>query len=461
MFNAETYALRRKLLKKQIKSGLLVFLGNDESPMNYPANTYPFRQDSTFLYFFGLDSPGLAAIVDVDESIDMLFGDDIGLEDIIWMGHLPTLRERARGVGVRRTAPREKFDAVIRAALKAGRTVHYLPPYRADAAQKLQNLMKIPLRKIKAGASLEFIKAVVGQRVIKTKEEIREIEAALDVTYDMYRFGMKNAKPGRIEQEIAGGMEGLALARGYRAAFPPIVTVNGQILHNHHHENVLSKGRLLVVDMGAESPLRYASDITRTIPVGGKFNRRQRDVYEIVLAGQEKAIRSIKPGVMYKEIHLKAARTMAEGLVDLGLMKGNVKTAVAEGAHALFFPHGLGHHLGLDVHDMEDLGENHVGYDKTVQRSDQFGLAYLRMAKALEPGHVLTVEPGIYFIPALFAKWKKERKHLGFINYDRIERFLDFGGVRIEDDVLVTKTGRRVLGKPIPKTVDEIEKACR
>jgi Xaa-Pro aminopeptidase len=321
--------------------------------------------------------------------------------------------------------------------------------------------MKIPLRKIKAGASLEFIKAVVGQRVIKTKEEIREIEAALDVTYDMYRFGMKNAKPGRIEQEIAGGMEGLALARGYRAAFPPIVTVNGQILHNHHHENVLSKGRLLVVDMGAESPLRYASDITRTIPVGGKFNRRQRDVYEIVLAGQEKAIRSIKPGVMYKEIHLKAARTMAEGLVDLGLMKGNVKTAVAEGAHALFFPHGLGHHLGLDVHDMEDLGENHVGYDKTVQRSDQFGLAYLRMAKALEPGHVLTVEPGIYFIPALFAKWKKERKHLGFINYDRIERFLDFGGVRIEDDVLVTKTGRRVLGKPIPKTVDEIEKACR
>ncbi len=461
MFKAETYVQRRKRLKKAIKSGLLVFLGNDEVPMNYPANTYPFRQDSTFLYFFGLDSPGLAAVIDVDENKDILFGDDIGLEDIIWMGHLPTLKERAFDVGVRKTAPGAKFAAYVKAALASGRKVHYLPPYRADNAKKIQNLLKITGPKVKPGASVEFIKAVVEQRAIKTKEEIREIESALDVTSDMYRFGMKNAKPGRFEHEISGGMEGIALSRGFRVAFPPIVTINGQTLHNHDHGNVLARGRLLVIDMGAESLLRYASDITRTIPVGGVFNRRQRDVYEIVLAGQEKAIRSIKPGVMYKEVHLKAARTMAAGLKDLGLMKGDVAEAVSAGAHALFFPHGLGHHLGLDVHDMEDLGENHVGYDNTIQRSEQFGLAYLRMAKALEPGHVLTVEPGIYFIPALFAAWRKERKHLAFINYDKAEKFLDFGGVRIEDNVLVTQTARRVLGKPIPKTVKDIEKACR
>ena len=429
--------------------------------MNYPANTYPFRQDSTFLYFFGLDSPGLDAVIDVDDNKEILFGDDIGLEDIIWMGHLPTLKERASAVGVRRTGSRAKFEAAVRTALKAGRKIHYLPPYRADIAQKIRSLLKVSGSKIKAGASAEFIKAVVGQRTIKTKEEIREIEGALDVTFDMYRFAMKKAKPGRIEHEISGGMEGIALSCGYRVAFPPIVTVNGQILHNHDHGNVLAKGRLLVMDMGAESPMRYASDITRTIPVGGTFNRRQRDIYEIVLAGQETAIRSIKPGVMYKEVHLKAARKMAAGLKELGLMKGDVGEAVTAGAHALFFPHGLGHHLGFDVHDLENLGENHVGYDKSVQRSDQFGLAYLRMARALEPGHVLTVEPGIYFIPALIAKWRKERKHLDFINYDKVEKFLDFGGVRIEDDVLVTSTGRRVLGKPIPKTVEDIQRACR
>jgi Xaa-Pro aminopeptidase len=461
MFKPETYIQRRKLLKKKVGSGLLLFLANEESPMNYPANTYHYRQDSSFLYFFGLDSPGLAAIVDIDENKDVLFGDDIGIEDIVWMGNLPKMKARALGVGVKHTAHRAAFEETVRKALAAGRPVHFLPPYRADNAQVLSGLLGIPVKKIKARASRDLIKATVDQRIVKSKEEVREIEAALEVTRDMYLAAMKLAKPGRYEREISGAMEGIALSRGMHLAFPPIVTINGQTLHNHYHGNMLVKGRLLVIDTGAESALSYACDITRTIPVGGRFNRRQKDVYEIVRTGQETAIRAMKPGVMFKEIHLKTARVMAAGLKDLGLMKGDIDAAVAAGAHALFFPHGLGHNMGLDVHDMEDLGENNIGYDKTVERSSQFGLAYLRMAKELRPGHVMTVEPGIYFIPALFEKWRKEKKFRDFIAYDKVEKFLDFGGARIEDDVLVTEKGHKVLGSPIPKTVADIEKACR
>jgi Xaa-Pro aminopeptidase len=461
MFKPETYVQRRKLLRKSVGKGILLFLGNDESPMNYPDNTYPFRQDSSFLYFFGLDSPGLAAIVDVDENRDILFGDDIGIEDIIWMGLLPKMKDRAAAVGVRHTAPRAAFGETVRRALASGRTVHYLPPYRADNALALSGLLGLPVKKIKAKASIEFIRAVVDQRMIKSKEEIREIEAALETSQAMFLAAMRLAKPGRYEHEISGVMEGIALARGNRLAFPPIVTINGQTLHNHYHGNVLVKGRLLVMDVGAEAATFYASDITRTVPVGGRFNKRQRSIYEIVLAGQEAAIRSIKPGVMFKEIHLKAARVMAAGLKDLGLMKGDLDAAVAAGAHALFFPHGLGHNMGLDVHDMEDLGENNIGYDKTVERSGQFGLAYLRMARELRPGHVLTVEPGLYFIPALVEKWRKEKKFREFIDYGLLENYLDFGGARIEDNVLVTGKGHRVLGPPIPKMVADIEKACR
>jgi Xaa-Pro aminopeptidase len=461
MFKAETYSQRRKLLKKSVGSGLLLFLGNEESPMNYMANTYHYRQDSSFLYFFGLDSPGLAAVVDVDENKDVLFGDDLGIEDIIWMGNLPKMKDRARVVGVRHAAPRAAFGEAVRQALAAGRPVHYLPPYRAENALALSDLLNIPAKELKAKASPALIKAVVDQRIFKSKEEVREIEAAVATSQAMYLAAMKLAKPGRVEHEISGAMEGIALSRGMHLAFPPIVTVNGQTLHNHYHGNVLVKGRLLVMDCGAESTMSYASDITRTVPVGGRFNKRQKDVYEIVLAGQELAIKSMKPGVNFKDIHLQTARVMAAGLKDLGLMKGDVDAAVAAGAHALFFPHGLGHNLGLDVHDMEDLGENNVGYGEAVERSGQFGLAYLRMARELRPGHVLTVEPGLYFIPALVDKWRKERKFREFIAYDNIEKFLDFGGARIEDNVLVTERGRRVLGPPIPKTVADIEKACR
>ena len=461
MFKAETYVERRKLLRKSLGSGLLIFVANEESPMNYPANTYHYRQDSSFLYFFGLASPGLAAAVDADEGTDTLYGDDIGIEDIIWMGNLPKIKDRALSVGVRKVAPRAAFDETVRKALAAGRTVHYLPPYRHDTKIALSQLLGIPVGELKAKASAALIKASVDQRLFKSKEEVREMEEAVAVSREMYLAAMELAKPGRYEYQVSGAMEGIALSYGMHLAFPPIVTVNGQTLHMHEHENLLVKGRLLVCDCGAEAPSGYASDITRTVPVGGRFNRRQRDVYEIVLAGQEAAIKAIKPGVNFKDIHLQTARIMAEGLKDLGLMKGDMAEAVGAGAHALFFPHGLGHNIGLDVHDMEDYGENHVGYGEKVERSKQFGLAYLRMARELKPGYALTVEPGLYFIPALAALWKKEKKHRDFIVYDAVEKFLDFGGARIEDDVLVTEKGRRVLGPPIPKTVAEIEKACR
>jgi Xaa-Pro aminopeptidase len=461
MFKAATYVERRKLLRKSVGSGLMLFLANEESPMNYAANTYHYRQDSTFLYFFGLSSPGLAAIVDADENTDTLYGDDIGIEDIIWMGNLPKLKDRALSVGVRKVSPRAAFEETVRRALASGRPVHFLPPYRPDNKIALSELLGVPVKDLKAKSSQAFIKASVDQRIIKSKEEIREIETAVAVSGEMYLSAMKLAKPGRYEYQVSGAMEGIALSYGMHLAFPPIVTVNGQTLHMHEHDNLLVKGRLLVLDCGAEASSGYASDITRSVPVGGKFNARQKAVYEIVLAGQESAIRSIKPGVNFKDIHLQTARIMADGLKGLGLMKGDTAAAVEAGAHALFFPHGLGHNLGLDVHDMEDYGENHVGYGEKVERSAQFGLAYLRMARELKPGHVLTVEPGLYFIPALYALWRKEKKHRDFIVYDAVEKFLDFGGARIEDDVLVTEKGRRVLGPPIPRTVAEVEKASR
>jgi Xaa-Pro aminopeptidase len=461
MFKAATYIERRKLLRKSVGSGLMIFLGNEEAAMNYPANTYHYRQDSSFLYFFGLASPGLAAVIDADEGTDTLFGDDLGIEDIIWEGELPRIKDRALEVGIRRTKPRAAFAETVRLALAAGRAIHYLPPYRADNKIVLSELLGIPVGELKAGASAALIKAAVGQRLIKSKEEIREIECAVAVSREMYLAAMEMARPGRFEYQVSGAMEGIALAYGMHLSFPPIVTVNGQIFHMHSHDNELTRGRMLVCDCGAEAPSGYASDITRTIPVGGRFSARAKDLYEIVLAGQTSAIKSMKPGVNFKDIHLQTARVMADGLKGLGLMKGDTAAAVAAGAHALFFPHGLGHNLGLDVHDMEDYGENNVGYGEKVERSEQFGLAYLRMARELRPGHVMTVEPGIYFIPALFGLWKKEKKHRDFIVYDAVEKLLGFGGIRIEDDVLVTEKGRRVLGPPIPKTVAEVEKACR
>ncbi|VAX24897.1 Xaa-Pro aminopeptidase [hydrothermal vent metagenome] len=461
MFSSKTYIERRNELKKIMKNGVLFFPGAVDTPMNYPANTYRFRQDSSFLYYFGIDAPNLAAVIDVDNNREIVFGNDRDIDDIIWMGPEKSISEKASEVGVTETRPMLELTEALSSHKNTGQTIHHLPQHQAEVIINFEQWLGIHHAEVNSQSSKDLIRAVVQQRSIKSDEEIVEIEKALDISYLMNTLAMRATESGVLEREVYGAVEGLALAGGNGVSFPIIFSTNGETLHNHHHENIMQDGDLVLLDSGAESMLHYASDITRTFPVNGKFTQRQKDVYNIVLESQIKAIEAIKPDVSYKDIHLQAAKVIASGLKEIGLMKGNIDDAVTEGAHALFFPHGLGHMLGLDVHDMEGLGEGFVGYDEESQRSDQFGLAYLRLAKKLHPGFVITVEPGIYFIPQLFKNWKTENKHSEFINYNEVEKYLDFGGIRIEDDVLVTNEGHRVLGKSlIPKTVEEVEQAC-
>jgi Xaa-Pro aminopeptidase len=457
MFEKSAYKSRRDRLKKLLNNGFAFFPGNDESSMNYPANTYHYRQDSSFLYFFGLDQPGLAGIIDFESGEDYIFGNDVTMEDIVWMGNQPSIAERAAMAGVRKTLSLERLDDFIKKILKQGKKIHYLPPYRGETIIQISHLLNIPVNKVKKESSVDLIRAVISLRSVKEKVEITEIENMVNVAYEMHTTAMKMAQPGVCEREIAGKIEGIAISFGGAVPFPIILSINGQILHNHYHGNILKRGRLMVVDAGAESGLGYASDITRTSPVGGKFSQKQKQIYEVVLAANVESIKEVKPGIPFKNVHIKAAGIIAEGLKELGFMKGNIKKAVEAGAHALFFPHGLGHMLGLDVHDMEGLGEDFVGYDKTIKRSQQFGTAYLRLAKKLQPGNILTIEPGIYFIPALMDQWRKSKMFKEFINYDKVNEYRDFGGIRIEDNVLVTEKGYKILGKPIPKTVEDIE----
>lgn len=448
------------MLLKQIDKGLLLFLGNEESPMNYKDNFYRFRQDSSFLYYFGHNEPGMAAVLDTETGESILFGYDFGIDDIIWMGPQKTLHEKGKQIGVADTRPIDQLFSFINKAVKQGRRIHYLPPYRDEHRIKLNQFLGKDFNEIKNGASEPFILAVVAQRSVKEPQEIEEIERAHAITREMHLTAMSMAQPGLYERDIAGTIEGIALSKGSGTSFPVILSVRGETLHNNYHGNRLEKGHLMVNDSGAQSLNNYAADITRTIPIGGLFTAKQRAVYEIVLAAQTRAIEAIAPGKRYLDIHLLAAKTIAQGLKDIGLMKGNPDEAVAQGAHALFFPHGLGHMMGLDVHDMENLGEDYVGYDESVQRSRQFGLAYLRLAKSLQPGYVLTVEPGIYFIPALIELWQKEGKFNDFIDYYEVKKYIGFGGIRIEDDVEVTASGYRVIGENIPKTPEEIEQIC-
>jgi len=457
MFSKEIYIKRRKDLISQISEGLILLPGNSDVPFNYPANIYSFRQDSSFLYFFGINQPNVIGIIDAESGEEFLFGNDVDIDDIIWMGELPTMKDFAAKNGVKNTAPLAKADDFIEKALKQGRKFHFLPPYRAQNKIQLEELLGIPVKEVKKNASEQLIKAVVKLRSVKDQYEIEEIEKAVNTAYLMHTTAMKMAMPGVKEQEIYGKMEGIALSNGGPVSFPVILSVNGQILHNHHHGNTLKEGQLLVADAGAETGMHYSSDITRTSPVGGSFSPKQKDIYEAVLDANFEVIKHSKPGVLYKDMHLLSAKIISERLKSIGIMKGNINDAVSQGAHALFYPHGLGHMMGMDVHDMENLGENFVGYDNTIKRSEQFGLAFLRMGRKLEKGFVMTVEPGLYFIPALIDIWKKEKKHSDFINYDKVEEYRSFGGIRIEDDILITETGCRVLGKAIPKTVADIE----
>jgi len=457
MFNKEVYINRRKQLKKEIKSGIALFLGNVDAAFNYPANQYHFRQDSHFLYFFGLQNPGFAGVIDFDNDKDYIFGNDFDIDDIIWMGVQPKLADLAAKAGVENTAPYNELAKIVAKAKYEGQEVHYLPPYRGETTIEISNLLGIANADVKPGVSVELIKAVVKLKEIKDEYEIAEIEKAVETAYEMHTTSMKMAMPGTIEQEIAGTIEGISLAKGGPVSFPIILSQDGQTLHNHNHNNVLELGRMMVTDGGAETHECYASDITRTVPVGGKFNERQAEIYQIVLDANMAAIEAIKPGVKYRDIHFLAAKVIIEGLKKAGIMKGDVDEALKAEAHTLFMPHGLGHQMGMDVHDMEGLGEDYVGYDENTKRATTFGTAYLRLGKELKTGMVLTVEPGIYFIPDLIDQFKAEGKFTDFVNYDKVETYKDFGGIRIEDDVLVTETGYRVLGKPIPKTIEEVE----
>jgi Xaa-Pro aminopeptidase len=455
--DAKTYTARRKALRKAAPEGAILIMGNDEAPMNYVDNPYPFRQDSHFLYYAGVSQAGMALLLEPDGTT-ILYGTPDHPDDVIWFGPHPTLGDHAEAAGVQKSA--DIADLVDRLATfrNGGTEIHYLPPYRAARSFALGALLGIDPREAQEGASNDLIRAVAAQRSVKEEAEIAEMEDAIAVTAKMYKATMCSAEPGRTEAEIAAIHKAAASASDRHQAFTPIVTVCGDVLHNHSYANTLEEGDLLLVDSGAESPMHYASDVTRTMPVTGKFTSQQQDIYEIVLAANQTAIEAAAPGVTNRDLHLLAARTITAGLKDIGLMKGNVDKAVAAGAHALFFPHGIGHMIGLDVHDMEDLGDI-VGYDEGEERSEQFGLAYLRLARTLEPGFVITIEPGIYFIAALFERWEGEGLHKAFIHYDKLENFCGLGGVRIEDDVLVTEDGHRVLGPPIPKTVDEIEEA--
>ena len=460
MFKSEVYTRRREELHKKVKSGIALFISNTEAAMNYPDNTYHFRQDSDFLYYFGLDLPGFTGLMDFDSGKDRIFSNDIDMDDIIWMGPQPKVKDLALKCGITETAPMVKLEETIKNALSKKRKIHFLPPYRGETKITLGKLLKENPCQMKTNASVDLIKAVISMRSIKEKIEIDEIEKAVEIAYEMHVTAMKMCKPGVREQDIFGTLEGIALSKGGGTSFPIILSINGQTLHNHSHGNILSKGKMMVTDAGAETNLHYASDITRTTPVGGKFNEKQRDIYEIVLKANTEAIKATKPGMSNRDLLFMACKIITSEMKNLGLMKGDVDEAVASGAHALFMPHGLGHLMGLDVHDMEALGENFIGYNDEVKRSEQFGTAFLRFALPYKPGHVFTVEPGCYFIPELIEKWKAEGKFKEFINYSKIDAYMSIGGIRIEDNVLITEKGHKVLGKPIPKTVKEVESVC-
>ncbi len=458
MFTTETYQRRRQNLVQQLETGLILLPGNTDSPFNSVGNCYRFRQDSSFLYFCGLDQSGLVVVLDIDSGREILFGEEQSLDDVIWSGSQPSLRDRAKRIGIIETAPISGLDRLLSASISAGRAVHYLPTCRAENKVTLGHLLGKSLSVVDNDISLVMTMAVVALRSIKGDEEIVELDAAADLGYKLHTTAMGMAREGVFEWQIAGELEGVAARAGRVLSFPPIVATHGEILHNHQHDQQLKKGDLLLVDSGVESCLHYASDHTRTIPVGGKFSSRQRDVYRVVLSAMERAKGLIRPGISYLDVHLAACRILVEGLQSLGLMQGDIDQAITAGAHALFMPHGLGHHLGLDVHDMEDLGEDYVGYDSKIKRSPQFGLSSLRLGRELQEGFVLTVEPGIYFIPKLIEQWKNESRNAEFINYARLNEYLDFGGIRLEDDILVTQDGNRLLGRPIPLQVDEVER---
>jgi Xaa-Pro aminopeptidase len=459
LFDKQVYTGRRQALKNNIgNDGLILLLGNQDSSMNYKDNCYPFRQDSSFLYYFGLDVPALAAIIDTDTGQEVVFGNELTIDDIVWTGTLPTVSEMAALAGVTQTQPYDQIIHYVHKALIAGRKVHILPPYRPENQIKLASWFNTSLDDVKDYISVKLIKAVIAQRVIKTPLEIAEMEKAVSISVDMMMAVIQHTRPGIKEYELVAKAHQTAMANNARLGYPAIITTHGQTLHTHYYGNTLQEGRMVLSDIGAENTMHYGGDLTRTFPVGRSFSNRQKELYEVVLNSMDHAISMLKPGVSYKDIHLAACRKLVEGLIQVNLMKGDPAEAVAAGAHTMFFQCGLGHMLGMDTHDMEDLGEPYVGYTDTLKKElSIFGLKSLRLGRELEPGFVLTVEPGIYIIPELIDRWQAEKKYTDFINYESLNTYRDFGGIRIEDNFLITDTGHYLLGKYLPKTLNEIE----
>ncbi|MEP7144914.1 MAG: aminopeptidase P family protein [Ferruginibacter sp.] len=457
MFNKETYISRRQALKRATGNGIIILPGNEETGMNYKDNLYHFRQDSTFLYYTGIDRPSLFLVMDVDAGIEILFGGESTMDQIVWTGPQEELRAIADKAGIGTVEPFALAEAMLKNAVRQSRAIHFLNPYRAETILKLSDWLKIPHHLLSKQVSLTLTEAVIAQRAYKTEEEITEIEKAIDITSSMQLKAIQLTRPGIAEFEIAGQVEGVAISNGGHLAFPTILTVNGQYLHNHAGSNILQNGQMVLCDCGAETARHYAGDMTRTFPVAKTFTVRQREIYDIVLQAQEAAIAALKPGILFREVHFTACRQIVNGLKLVGLIKGDADAAVAAGVHTLFFQCGLGHMMGLDVHDMENLGEEYVGYTEIIKKSTEFGLKSLRLARALEEGFVLTVEPGIYFIPELIDRWQGEKKLSEFINYDKVAMYKNFGGIRIEEDFLITSSGSRLLGKPFAKTPGAIE----
>ena len=454
-FITSDFVDRREKLIEAVKTGLILLPANNCLPRNYKANPYSFRQDSTFLYYTGIKVPDVYLLMDCRSGNSYLCGEDASIEDTIWAGRQSTLAELAEKSGIKNILTSDQMQSLIQREKTGG--FHFLPPYSDNRITRLASLLDIHPQEVRKKASLHLSKSVIKQRSVKSAKEIAEIESAIDISGKMHTKAMEMAIEGTYEYQIAAEMYRIAKASNLEFAYQVICTIHGEILHNETHNNKLKTGQLLLIDAGVESTNCYASDITRTTPVGRKFSQQQKEIYDIVLNAQEESIRMIKPGIRFADIHRNAANIITSGLQEIGLMKGENEEAVKNGAHALFFPHGLGHMMGLDVHDMEDLGEDLVGYNDEVLRSKQFGTAYLRMAKETEPGFVITVEPGIYFIPALINQWKEMGKFSEFINYNKLNKYLKFGGIRIEDNILVTHSGSKVLGKPIVKTIKEIE----
>ena len=460
MFDTATYKRRRDELKKLVKEGIIILFGNNESPANFPNNGYfPFRQDSSFLYYYGLQRDGLVGVIDIDNNVDTLIGDDIDIEDIVWYGSVDSVKDLAAQVGIEHSAPMKHLKTVCHDAIKQKRKIHFLPPYRHDIKLQIFDLLGIHPNQQKDAASMQLINAVVKMRSVKEDQEIEEIEKACEIGYLMHTTAMKLIKPGVTEKYVAGQVSGIAGSYGAMVSFPTIFSQHGEIMHGNPSMAVLEEGRLALCDCGAETINNYCSDNTRTMPVSGKFTQRQLEIYTIVEACHDHALELSKPGVKYYDVHMGVCRMMTERLKELGLMKGDTDEALAAGAHALFLPHGLGHMMGMDVHDMEALDQKYVGYDEEIQPSTQFGTSALRMARRLEKGFVVTDEPGIYFIPDLIDDWRAKGHCKDFLNFDRIETYKDFGGIRLEDDVLITDNGCRMLGKQIipyhPKDVEE------